>query len=497
MLGYKADDKKPGRTRESFEAFRKRHLDTESAIGDAEFSAVCRFIETWNPDDSVQHESLVAVSTGFGLFKIRAADHYVHECSAVQAWWRRQLAELESSDAHVVGQCLVTGDQGPVARLHEPKIKGVWGAQSAGALLVSFNESAYESYGLDGGANASVGKEVAFQYCTALNHLLAKGSQQRIQIGDASTVFWTERPTKAESLLPWVFEPTKEADDEAQKNAIRKTLRQIAKGGYPLELGEPDTPFYVLGLSPNAARISVRFWWPSTLGAFIENLRQHFSDLEMARSNRDPEFPAIWQLLRETVRDSKDIPPLLGGSVMRSVLTGAPYPSMLFSSIVRRIRADREVRYVRAAVLKASLNRDSRFGIAPFEKEIDMALDPDRPEPAYRLGRLFAELEKTQEDAQPGINATIKDRYFGAASATPGSVFPRLIRLNQHHLGKLETSKKIYHEKRIQEIASGLDCFASHLSLRDQGLFAIGYYHQRQDIFTRKSDKPEKSSGRE
>jgi len=495
LLGYKADDPKPERTQESFEALRTRHLEAESEIENAAFSAVCRFLEKWDSTQAATHETLVDISTGFGVFRIRGEKQFVHEHDALQTWWRQQLA-FEENDEDVLGQCLVSGESGPLARLHEPKIKGVWGAQSAGALLCSVDKAfvAASSFGKLQGYNFPVGEQAAFQYCTALNRLLARNSKQRIQIGDASTVFWTEKPSEAENLLPWVFEPTRDAEDESKKNAIEKTLQQIARGSYPTELGEPDTPFYVLGLSPNAARISVRFWWPSTLGTLIKNLHQHFADLEIARSERDQKFPAVWQLLRETVRDSKDIPPLLSGAVMRAVLTGTRYPSMLFSAVVRRIRADREIRYVRASVLKACLNRNTRLGIEPLEKEIAMALDPDRPEPAYRLGRLFAELEKTQEDAQPGINSTIKDRYFGAASATPGSVFPRLIRLSQHHLGKLEMGTRTYHEKRIQEIASGLDDFASHLSLRDQGLFAIGYYHQRQDIFTKKSDKDSKNT---
>jgi CRISPR-associated protein Csd1 len=270
-------------------------------------------------------------------------------------------------------------------------------------------------------------------------------------------------------------------------------LKRIVKGEYPGEFGDPYTPFYVLGLSPNAARISVRFWLASTLGELIEKLHQHFADLRIAHREQDSEFPAVWQLLRETVRESKDLPPLLGGAVMRSVLTGSPYPNMLFTSIIRRFRADRELRYLRVAMIKAHLNRNTRFGIDPLDKELPMSLDPDRTEPAYHLGRLFAELEKTQEDALPRINDTIKDRYFGAASATPASVFPRLIRLSQHHLGKLEKGQRVYHERRIQEIAGKLDGFASHLSLRDQGLFAIGYYHQRQDMFTKKTE-PETSN---
>jgi CRISPR-associated protein Csd1 len=484
LLGYKADDPKPERTRRSFEALRDRHLAAEAAIDDPEYSAVCRFLEQWNPDDAANHEALVEIGTGFGVFGIRAAGHFVHEREAVDRWWRAQLAGSSDDESPISGQCLVTGEAGPLARLHEPKIKGVWGGQSSGAAIVSFNLDAFESYGKEQSLNAPVGERAAFQYCTALNRLLAADSRRRVQIGDATTVFWTEQPTEVENLLPWIFEPSKAAEDDELKERLTALLQQIAAGRSPGELGDPNARFYVLGLSPNAARISVRFWWDSTLRQLVENLHQHFADLEIVRSDRESEFIDTWRILRETVRDSKEMPPLLSGALLRAILTGARYPSMLFSSLIRRIRADREVRYVRAATIKAILNRNTRFGIEPLAKELVMSLDADRPECSYHLGRLFAELESTQEAALSGIRDTIKDRYFGAGSATPASVFPRLIRLSQHHLGKLEKPSRIYHEKRIQEIAGKLDEFPSHLSLRDQGLFAIGYYHQRQHIFT-------------
>jgi CRISPR-associated protein Csd1 len=489
LLGYKADDPKPERTQQSFEAFRQRHLGAEEAISDPHFSAVCRFLETWDPGDATRYPKLIEIGTGFGVFRIRAQEGYVHERPAVTQWWNAEQADNVDDKGSASGQCLVTGEYGLLARLHEPKIKGVWGAQSAGAALVSFNLDAFDSYGKSQGVNCPVSESAAFQYCTALNRLLAANSKQRLQIGDATTVFWTEKPTEAENLLPWILEPSKEAEDESLKNRLGSILDRIRQGYYPDELGEKDTRFCILGLSPNAARISVRFWYISNLGQLIENLNQHFSDLEIIRGPKDIGFPAVWQLVRETVRESKDVPPLLAGTLVRSILTGAPYPQMLYMAVLRRIRADRELRHLRAAVLKAHLNRNHRLGVDILEKEISMALDPERSEPAYHLGRLFAELEKTQEDALPDLNATIKDRYFGSASATPGSVFPRLIRLSQHHLGKLERNKKTYHEKRIQEIAGRLDGFASHMSLKDQGLFAIGYYHQRQDIFTKKTNK--------
>lgn len=488
MLGYKADDSKPKRTRESFEAFRRRHLDAEAAINDAEFSAVCRFLEAWDPASAVEHEKLVEVGTGFGVFRIRAAKQYVHERPAVERWWKTQIVSEQDEEEASVGQCLVTGETGPLARLHEPKIKGVWGGQSSGAAMISFNLDAFESYGKEQSFNSPVSKPAAFQYCTALNRLLDKDSTQRLQVGDTSTVLWTEKPTVIENEISKLFNPPPDAEDSAQNVRIRGILTQISQGIYPGYVQDDlPTPFYVLGLSPNAARISVRFCLVSTLREFLDNLGKHFADLQIARSEKDPQFIPLWRIPRETVRESKDIPPLLEGALMRSVLAGLPYPSMLLSSIIRRIRADREVRYVRAAVFKAILNRNHRLGINPLEKEIAMSLDPTRTEPAYHLGRLFAELEKTQEDALPGINATIKDRYFGSASATPASVFPRVIRLNQHHLGKLEGGSRTYHEKRIQEIVGNVDQFPSHLNMRDQGLFAIGYYHQRQDIFTKKS----------
>ena len=490
MLGFKPDDPKPERSLQTFEAFRQKHVDLKTAIDDPEFHAVCTFLAQWDPKTAAEHATLTETSTGFGVFRIRGQTHYVHEREAVQAWWQQQLHGLDAADG-VSGQCLLTGEISTLARLHEPKIKGVAGAQSAGASLVSFNESAYESYGCSQSYNAPVSEAAAFQYGTALNHLLRSESGRCIKIGDATTVFWTESPSPVEELFGFIADPGKAAaEDDVQKDALRTMLKRIASGENvaDLGLGDDDTPFYVLGLSPNAARLSVRFWYVSTLKELVSAIRQHFVDLDIVRSDRDPEFPAVWQLLRETARESKDIPPLLSGAVMRAVLTGSTYPQMLFTAVIRRIRADREIRAVRAGILKAFLNRNSRLNISPLSKEISMALDPDRPEPAYQLGRLFAELEKTQEDALPGINDTIKDRYFSAASATPGSVFPIIVRTSQHHLKKLSVGTKKFHERAIQEICGRFDSFPSHLNLNGQGLFALGYYHQRQALFTKKSD---------
>lgn len=492
MLGFELDDAKPEKTAEKFSAFRDRHVALDSEIGDPEFSAVCRFLRHWKPAAAMDLPLLSELTGGFGVFRVRGEQRYVHQRPKVDDYWRRQV---RAGDAAERGQCLVTGESGTIARLHQPLIKGVLGAQPGGAAIVSFNCDAFESYGKSQSLNAPVGEDAAFQYATALNYLLRSGSRQRVQIGDATVVFWTDTPTKAEEFFGYMFDPSG-AQDDALKLELGAFLARIAVGEYPAELGSPETPFFVLGLSANAARISVRFWFQSTLREVSDRVGLHYRDLEIVRSARDTPFPPPWQLLRETARESKDIPPFLSGALMRAILNGLPYPEAMFAAVIRRIRADRRVGHVRSAILKACLTRRSRTQTGSMSQEVPVSLDPNRPEPAYQMGRLFAELEKTQEDALPGLNDTIKDRFFGSASATPATVFPRLLRLSQHHLGKLEHGPRVYHDRRIQEICQRLDGFARHLGLEDQGLFAIGYYHQRHDIFTKKSP-PEGDAGRE
>ncbi len=478
MLGYKPDDRDPARTLKTFEAFRQRHLDLEKDIDVPEFSAVCRFLERWRPEQAGEHPTLTEVGTGFGVFRIRGQTQFVHEHPAVVQYWQKQLGQREGEDG-IVGQCLVTGTRGRLARIHEPRIKGVVGAQTSGATLVSFNFNATESYGKGQGYNAPVGEGTAFRYANALNHLLGD-RRRRVQVGDATTVFWTAQPSPIEGAFGFVFQPP---EDEAQKNEVEAILRQIAHVRFPAELGDPRTPFYVLGLAPNAARLSVRFWHVSSVGEMAEKVRQHFADLALdGRAEWEPEFPTLRDLLDQTARERKDTPPLLAGALTRAILTGTEYPLAFYLAVLRRIRADRVINRVRAAGLKAFLNRNHR-------KEVSVALDTNRREPAYHLGRLFAALEKLQEDALPGLNDTIKDRYFGAASATPRSVFPRLLRLKQHHVGKLDNrGHRINHEKRIQDIVDRFDDFPAQMDLHEQGLFAIGYYHQRKDFFTKKDD---------
>ena len=499
MLGYKAEDKKPKRTRDAFSAFREKHLALDAEIGSPAFSALCRFLEDWKPALAADHPVLAdAASTGFGVFQIQGETRYVHQDPAVSRWWD---TGCEAQPSEHRGQCLVTGEEGPLARLH-PKIKGVAGSQSAGATIVGFNEGAYESYGKKQSYNAPVLEDVSFRYVTALNAILdgPMRSRHRLTLGDTTIAFWTERRTATEDIfLRFVSEgyaitEDQSVQDEGRRRKLLAFLQAVREGrtAYTEIEDAPDrTPFYMLGLAPNAARLSIRFFHRGTLAGLLENIRRHHQDIRVTpqpatgRRRADPEFPPAWLLLQQTARDPREIPPILCGPLLRAIITGSPYPAGLYAAVIRRIGADATVNYARACVIKGFLNRN-------LSKEVSMSLDPERHDPAYRLGRLFAALEKTQRDALGGgLNKTIRDSSYGAASSTPGTIFPRLLRTYQHHLAKLEGGRKVNREKLVQEIMAPLGAFPAHLNLPDQGLFAVGYYHQTREFYTKREDARE------
>lgn len=493
LLGRQPEDKTEGFGLERFEAFRNRHLELEKEIDCPEFSAVCRFLEKWDPDSIDQYPILNEVGTGFGVFQILGQKGDVHNNQKILNWWNTNQPK-EASDT--TGQCLITGKSDvAIARLH-PKIKGVTGAQSAGASIVSFNDTAYESYGKSQSYNSPVSQDTAFRYGSTLNALLTgpMSKKHRLRIGDTTCVFWTEQASEVEDIFADILgggsNATEDAQDETQRARIERFLKALRSGASFVDDQAPlDTQFYLLGLAPNAARVSIRFFHRSTINELLEKLRDHQRCLSIVREFEepkgkrlpDPEFPAMWQLLNQTARVSDEIPPLLGGALTRSIVEGSPYPEGLFTAVIRRIHADRSINYLRASLLKAILFRNHKLNIP-------IMLDTNQTEPAYLLGRLFSTLEKTQEDALPGINATIRDRFYSSASATPASVFPRILRTYQHHLSKLKGGAKVNRERLVQDILSSIESsgFPAQLNLKAQGLFAIGYYHQRKDFFTKK-----------
>ncbi|MBN1648521.1 MAG: type I-C CRISPR-associated protein Cas8c/Csd1 [Spirochaetales bacterium] len=422
-------------------------------------------------------------------FRIRNSKFSViFESEYVKKIINKKATNMQITTDVPIGTCLITGDKEVPIELTHTVIKGVWGAQSAGATIVGFNKDSFNSYGKMQAMNAPVSKAAVSSYVTGLNYLL--GSDQRLQVGDASTVFWSERKTNFESDFGFFFKEPEKDDPSANTNRILNLFNSVHSGAYMEDNGEDK--FFVLGLAPNAARISVRFWQVGTVSEFAMKIRQHFEDLRIIKPANEPEFYSIWRLLVNiaTLDKSENIPPNIAGDFMRSILNGTAYPTSLLQAALRRIRSDTEYRVkpVRAALIKAYLNRYYRFGLHnKKEKEIAMALDIEQPSIGYQLGRLFAALEKIQEEANPSLNATIRERYYGAACSSPVTVFSNLMRLKNHHLAKMENKGRVVNlERLVGEIVGRFDDFPAHLDLHEQGKFAIGYYHQRQDFFVKK-----------
>ncbi len=412
---------------------------------------------------------------------------------------RQAIQSTMETNQTTTGLCLITGDSTPLERLH-PAIKGVRHAQSSGAKIISFNLPAFTFFNKKQGDNAPVGSRAAFNYTESLNHLLRKGSRQRTQIGDASTVFWSEKGiVKIENAFHTLMAMPEKAADDPNRNAakIKAALQAFDTGS---RIPEKDNQrFFVLGLSPNASRIAIRFWKVSTIKQISANICRHFEDIRICHPAKEYAEIPLPRLLSHLCLKYKlrNLPPNLSGEVVRSILNNSPYPYTLLAAAVRRNKAEQKVSFPRAAIIKACLNRQIRQSRLTMQ-EFTMPLDLSNTEIPYLLGRWFASLEKIQEEANPGINATIKDRYYGAISSNPVSVFGILDRLKNHHLKKLETGRRINKERLLGQIIDQLPArLPNHFSLQDQGCFAIGYYHQRQDFFKPKDKQPTQSSNPE
>ena len=487
-LGYVPSGGKPECIKEQHAAFIERIAELGD-LPDPGLISTRRFL--LQPDKLVKLEAFGNAwkqlnEEGANLtFQLAGAMDTISSSPLVKTAIQAQISDINTAKT----LCLVTGENDFPERLHA-SIKGVWGAQTSGANIVSFNSAAFTSYGKDQGANAPIGKTAAFAYTEALNHLLGKDSKQRIQVGDASTVFWSEKPTTFEQHLADFFgEPPKD-DPDRNVRAVEALFKAPASGVLPED--ESLTRFYVLGLAPNASRISIRFWMVDTITGISGKIRQHFEDLRIVHGPRDQDSFSLFRLLVATAAlgKSENIPPNLAGETMRAILSGSTYPETLLQSAIRRIRAEHDISHIRAALIKACLNRSLRLHNPTNEPAITMSLDPANLNIGYRLGRLFAALERIQTEANPGLNATIRDKFYGAASGTPVAVFGNLMRLKNHHLSKLQsTGRRVNLERLLGEIMDGITDFPPHLILADQGRFAIGYYHQTQDFFTKKSAK--------
>lgn len=480
-----AREKEQGRCCETHAAFLQRIRDLfPSPVSDEGIQAALAFLEKGDFSAVFAHPLWPELDKTTEPISLRLEGDLELICQRDAV--RRAVMDGEQTTATARRRCLVSGNPDSIARLH-PAIKGVRGAQMGGANLFSFNFAAACSYGKEQGQNAPVGVYAAFAYTTALNYLLRIDSRQRLLVGEDTFVFWAEKADPAEDLFADWLQP--DPDDPARGVAAIKVLYGAPTQSGIKPLDQDDTRFFVLGLAPNNARLAVRLWNVNTVRELAANIRQHFDDLAIVRSPRDPEFLPVWRFLVATAAQGKseNIPPLLAGETLRAILAGTPYPQSLLIAALQRIRAEQgAVNYVRAALIKAILVRSTRF-YSPDKLEVAVSLDLQNSNIGYRLGRLFAVLERAQEMASPGLNATIRDKFYGSASATPVTVFPYLLKLKNHHLNKLSTGQVIWLESFIGQILDAITQFPASLSLDDQGRFAIGYYHQRQDFFTKKA----------
>lgn len=508
------DDTKPQYSQERFSAFRQLHTDILSHVNSDAAHALLAFLERHDPScgrgDAHVAANLDALLKGSNIvFLFR--DAYVHEDALIRQAWADHISQQDANPM----QCLVTGRVAPTARLH-PSLKRVRGAQSSGATLVGFNAAAYESYNRSQGSNSPISETATFAYTTTLNHLLSDANPNpKFYMGDTTVVYWAESEKRAyEAAFAGIIAPEYVDDVESEQvgrkrveAALRSTAEKVKRtqvldlNALLADLKDENPRFYVLGLAPNAARVSVRFFVTDPFETIVDNIMAHYRDLAIIKEfDNQPGYLTVGHILAETVSKKskdKDASPLLAGAVFRSILTNAPYPAALYNAIINRIRADvddsargiTKINYVRVAIIKAYLLRKYRHQPNHALQEVlTMALNEQSTNPAYVLGRLFAVLEKVQQEAIGNVNASIKDRYFTSACASPASVFPILLRLSQHHIAKANYG--YVRDRQIQEIMGLLDVesnpIPTRLTLDEQGVFVMGYYHERKDLWTAK-----------
>lgn len=489
-----ADKKgKPKRSLECFQVCKTLHETLLVSVEEPAARALLSFFDHWQPEKLTEHPAFAhqdmedVLASANLIFRYRG--RYLHEIPAIRQAWQDYYNNSQDSQQF---PCLVTGKLAPVAQLH-PSIKGIYGAQSSGASLVSFNAPAFCSYDREQGLNAPTSQYAAFAYGAALNYLIAT---QNTRVGDVTLLFWAEsgEDAYADALKRFGFGGGDE-DDQYKEEDLKGLMESLAEGADVEWDGtriDPNMTFYILGISPNAARLSVRFFLRNSFGQFIRNVKAHYDRLEIVRPSFDPfDNIPVWRMLKETVNpNSREKKPAadMAGDTLRAILTNTPYPATLLNGVTLRIRADREMNRTRAAILKAYYLK-SRNPFVP-EEVLTVSLNQDSNHEAYVLGRLFSVLEAIQSDANPGINATIRDKYFSSASATPGVVFPTLVNLAQKHLRKLDEGKKIFYDKQLTELMSKLgETYPNRMNLPQQGAFQLGYYHQTQYRFTKKEDK--------
>ena len=481
---------KPERSMDCFRAAASLHRDVLDGVDSSIAKAILAFFDSWQPEKAMEHPALSGqyeTITAGGNLLFRVDGCYSYEDTAIREAWQRHRDGVDEDAVRM--QCLVTGREDEITATH-PAIKGVRDAQSSGAALVSFNAPAFCSYGREQNYNAPVGKYAAFAYTAALNHLLADRDNVQV-IGDTTTICWAEgaEPVYQDLFMSFMSDnmPTTISD-----NDLRTALRELAAGRPCTDLGvDPNRTFYILGLAPNAARLSVRFFLRDSFGKLMRNVNDHYERLEIVKpAYAKPGVLSLWALLRETVNPNakdKSPSPAMAGATARAVFSGGLYPASLLEAVMLRIRAERNITWGRAAIIKAYYLKNSHTDCP--EEVLTVSLNEASTNIPYTLGRLFSVYEAAQQAANPGINATIKDKYFNSAAAMPASIFPVLNNLYQKHLRKLEAGQRVYFDKQVSALKGVLgESYPTRMTLAQQGAFDLGYYHQTQKRYTKKEE---------
>ena len=485
------------RAKKCFEAAKTLHHNVLDGVKDEDAEALLKFFDQWDPehvsDCEILKEYADNLFKGVNLIFSSESGKHLHENILVKKAWDNYRKQASVSTE--TGLCLVSGERKPIARLH-PNIKGIFGAQSSGASLVSYNSSSLESYNKEQGMNAPVSEDVAFKYGAALNYLISDQKYNK-RISDTTIVYWAEN---AEVGYQDIWSDSFSGDGNITQdrlNSIAADMRLGKAVSYKDVELYGDTKFCVLGIVPNAARLSVSFYSEGSFGDMLDNIIRFYDELSISKPKSAEDHTInIWSFLNETAnkksRDKK-VPSPIVSSVFRSILEGVPYPAGLFDNIMLRIKAEHDITWRKAAVIKAYLIRQNN---KELKEVLTMELNESSENTPYVLGRTFAVLEMIQKDANPGIKSTIKDKYFTSASATPATVFPILFRLSQHHLRKLpdhgtkEARGRDKYDRIIGELQSKIHAaYPPRLNLQEQGVFYLGYYHQRQSMFTPRKEE--------
>jgi CRISPR-associated protein Csd1 len=484
---------------QKIEATRKLHQEILGKIDDKGAHAVIKFFTT------PEHKNLDEIDSGNIVFRLSGESNYIHNRPAIRDAWEKRNSDLdENADT---AQCLVTGDMAPVERLHG----NLSGFGQDKPTLVGFNQESFKSYNLtkgtekepNNGTNAPVSKAAAFRYVTALNALITDPAHI-VRMADTKLVFWAEHDAAVEENFLYMALGGKQDEkqdenvivDEGSARKIKALLSSVKNGKRPDEHGiESGVTFHILGISAAKTRLVVRFFYSDTFGNLLDRIGQHYRDIEIVGT--DWEVGKLVKpsgILLETAvqHEYKNIPPTLEGALMRSIITGCPYPYSLYNAIITRVRADKIINSVRIGVIKGVLNRNAR--IVNRKELMTVTLNSEEKNTGYLLGRLFAVLVKEQYDALGKVNATIVDKYLNSALATPQTVFPVLLPLFEKHVSK---SEKYFSKQLVQKIVGELlpSGFPQTLNAEDQGRFLIGYYHQRQDFYKGNSQSVEDNKG--